>query len=344
MKTKSRVLVAAMLLSALLPMAIQGAPLGTSWLTAAAVGQLPAPDSSAGGILGWSLFGGDSAAPNDPFADAQRGPMQNPPMNTAPPRMAPTAPPSQGGMPVAAARPAGIAPLGGVMPAGGVMQAGGVVHAGGDPNMRRSPAPSGDAQQPWGPLAAAGAAAPPSAGAQPGAARSGPPPRAACDALLVQARLRLSEGDWRTAANLAGQAKGMNVPYGVQDDSPAKVEALIGQHRELDHLAQQTQQSGGDVAAVRQRQGQLLLEQAEALLKWNQVDAAERATAQCRGPVPHVFAVRTQSARHARADRPGAPPLGRSAGDLPTDRPAAGGSHVGPERDSRPGPAAGPAV
>ncbi len=156
------------------------------------------------------------------------------------------------------------------MPAGGVMQAGGVMHA------------SGNVPQPSQPLSAPGSfAAPPSAGppgvAPPSAGHSRPP-RAACDALVVQARLRLAEGDWRAAANLVGQAKGMNVPYSPQDDSPAKVEALIAQHRELDQLGQQTQQSRGDLSPVRQRQAQLLLEQAEALVKWNQFDAAERAT------------------------------------------------------------------
>jgi general secretion pathway protein D len=280
LKTKPRIFVAVTLSAALLPTVTQGAPLGIHWLTAAAaVGDVPGQSNSPGGLLG-GLFGGGSAPPaNDPFADAQRGPMQNPPVNTAPPSAAPGGFPGTGSLPPGGvARAGGAMPYGGAAPFGGVQPAGGVTPTIGLPGNGVMPAGGaypygGGAMSPLG----AGATAP-GAGAYPGAAGANQPSRAACDALLVQSRLRLIDGDWRTASNLVGQAKAMNVTYGPQDDSPAKVEAFIGQHRETEQLAQQIQQSGGDVSAVRQRQAQLFLEQAEALLKWSQVDAAERAT------------------------------------------------------------------
>src|SRR5205823_9879111 len=141
--------------------------------------------------------------------------------------------PATGGLAQGGGMPAGgVSPFGGVMQAGGVTQAGGVMPAGGDPNMRRLS----------GGEAFGGAAAPmvggmpPAAGGFPTTPSGNSPARPQCDALLVQARLRLAEGDWRTASSLVGQAKTMNVPYGAQDDSPTKVEALISQHRDLEQL------------------------------------------------------------------------------------------------------------
>jgi general secretion pathway protein D len=307
LKTKLRVLVAVTLSAALLPTATQGAPLGSHWLSAAAaVGELPGQSSSPAGLLG-GLFGGSGpTAPSDPFSEAQRGPLQNPPLNTAPPMLAQGGFPSAGNLPAAGARPMGAMPAGamsaGAMPAamplggapmnippfGGAMPAGGPAAAAGVPGYGVVPAGGPFAAQP-------GAGAP----------AAGHPSRAACDALLVQARLRLADGDWRMAANHMAQAKTMNVPYAPQEDSPAKVEALIGQHRDLDQMAQQIQQTGGDLSAVRHRQALLLLEQAEALLKWKQLDAADRATRNAdtlsRNYAPNERNPRDMSARIAQA-------------------------------------------
>ncbi len=92
------------------------------------------------------------------------------------------------------------------------------------------------------------------------------------DALLIDARRALATGDLRRAAAVAQQAKAMNITYGFHDDSPAKVEALIRKATEL------SQADGGRPAteAARRARAELLMEQAEQLLRWRAYDEAER--------------------------------------------------------------------
>jgi general secretion pathway protein D len=230
-------------------------------LAGAARGELPGQGSSSGnssgGVLGLGLFGGGSgAAPaSDPFLEANRGPLQNPPLDTAPPLVAqanfnPTSgqpqPNPMGGAPAGARRlpPAGTDPYG---PVPAAMPYGGVVQAGGAPSVPSAPVANN-------------------------------PQRAQCDALLVQARVSLANGDLRMAAEKLNQAKSMGVQYGAQDDSPAKVEAVLARYREVEQFAMQARQTGGDTLGIRQRQAQLLLEQAEALINWRQLEAAEKVT------------------------------------------------------------------
>jgi general secretion pathway protein D len=206
-------------------------------LSSAALAELPGQSGPIGSALG-GLFGGSGPAPsNDPFSQANRGPAQNPPLDAM------SSPP---------------------VPSG-VVQA----------NFNGLPG-----ALPQNPAGAAAQRLPPMGPGSPGNPVGAPPAdaqRAQSDALLVQARVRLAGGDWRTATNLVGQAKTLGVRYGANDDSPARVEAMINQMRDLEQLAQQTRQTGADSSGVRQRQAQLLLEQAEALINWRQWDAAERA-------------------------------------------------------------------
>lgn len=88
--------------------------------------------------------------------------------------------------------------------------------------------------------------------------------------LLVGARRSLAVGDVRRAMELVNQAKALNLQYDYQEDSPAKVESVI------QHYAQLPQQGGPDSEAYRRRKAECLLEQAEGLLAWQELDEAER--------------------------------------------------------------------
>jgi len=92
------------------------------------------------------------------------------------------------------------------------------------------------------------------------------------DGMLLNARRALATGDIRRASALIEQAKGLNVPYGLHDDSPVKVEALIRKCREVSEQRGERR----DNEAARRQQADLLMEQAEQLLRWKEFDEAER--------------------------------------------------------------------
>lgn len=108
----------------------------------------------------------------------------------------------------------------------------------------------------------------------PGAAQADRAARAQSDSLLIGARRALAVGDSRRAQVLVDQALRMQVKYDYLDDSPAKVSAAISKHNEL---MQSIQQQGGTPSVVhRRQQANLLMEQAEALRRWQELDEAER--------------------------------------------------------------------
>jgi general secretion pathway protein D len=88
--------------------------------------------------------------------------------------------------------------------------------------------------------------------------------------LLYAARRALAVGDVRKAADLLNQAKSLKLEYDFQEDSPGKVEAVI------QHYAQLSQQGSPTSEAYRRRKAESLLEQAEGLLAWQDLDEAER--------------------------------------------------------------------
>ena len=96
--------------------------------------------------------------------------------------------------------------------------------------------------------------------------------RSKSDAKLRDARRALAVGDVRRAREHLKQAKSYNVAYAFHEDSPAKIDAAI--RRYYDVVEQRTQREPTD--AWRRQYALLLIEQAEALLKWKDYAEAER--------------------------------------------------------------------
>jgi len=117
-----------------------------------------------------------------------------------------------------------------------------------------------------------GAGAAPTAAPPAAAAPAAAPGKADCDRLLVTARQALANGDIRRAKAMVSQAEGMRVSYGVFEDSPAKVAAAVDKFEQV--AAERTR--GANTETTRRRYAESLMEQAEAMMKWNMLDDAER--------------------------------------------------------------------
>ena len=96
--------------------------------------------------------------------------------------------------------------------------------------------------------------------------------RSKSDAQLRDARRALAVGDVRRAREHLEQAKSYNVAYEFHEDSPAKIDAAI--RRYYDVVEQRPEREPTD--AWRRQYALLLIEQAEALLKWKDYAEAER--------------------------------------------------------------------
>ncbi len=92
------------------------------------------------------------------------------------------------------------------------------------------------------------------------------------DLLLLGARRAVAVGDTPRARQLVDQAASLGVEYAFQEDQPAKVRETI----EKFEIFQQQVERGVEPIAARRQHAQLLLEQGEWLLKWNDFDTAER--------------------------------------------------------------------
>ncbi len=99
-----------------------------------------------------------------------------------------------------------------------------------------------------------------------------PSARRKCDALLSGARRALAQGDIRRATAQVEEAKKLNVTYDFHDDSPVKVEAMVRKAKEVNEI----RASRPDSEAARHQYADLLMEQAEQLLRWKEYDEAER--------------------------------------------------------------------
>ena len=92
--------------------------------------------------------------------------------------------------------------------------------------------------------------------------------RAACDNLLRLCRRSLAVGDIRRAVDMLNQAKRLQVRYAPTEDSPEKVEAAISKYQEIIGLERSTE-------AGRRAYARMLMEQAEALLRYGEYEVAE---------------------------------------------------------------------
>ena len=96
-------------------------------------------------------------------------------------------------------------------------------------------------------------------------------PKAKSDELLRTARKALAVGDVRRATAMLEQAKQLKVEYPPLDNEPIKVENLIRKHNEL------TQSRTAQPTDTYKRQySDLLLEQAQGMLRLGEADEAER--------------------------------------------------------------------
>ena len=139
-----------------------------------------------------------------------------------------------------------------------------------DPAMPSSPAADGNPMFMTRPNVLAGAPAVPGATLLPQAAADAN--RLQSNGLLLEARRALAVGDVATAAAKVRQAKSLAVPYGPNDDNPARIEALIATSNEL----ADTKRRWGEGEGYHHQLARLLLEQAQAMLRWHDYDEAER--------------------------------------------------------------------
>lgn len=92
------------------------------------------------------------------------------------------------------------------------------------------------------------------------------------DQWLLEARRALALGDVRTARRYVEQIRGLGLTYGRFEDSPERIEALIQTHENL--MSQKPDR--GQTEGWRRLYAKLLLEQADGLLRWGDLDEAER--------------------------------------------------------------------
>ncbi|MGB9688696.1 hypothetical protein, partial [Thermogutta sp.] len=107
----------------------------------------------------------------------------------------------------------------------------------------------------------------------PPTSRSGKSPaQLQSDQWLLEARRALALGDVKTARRYLEQVRGLGLSYGRFEDSPERVEALIQTHENL--MAQKAERS--QTEGWRRLYAKLLLEEADGLLRWGDLDEAER--------------------------------------------------------------------
>jgi general secretion pathway protein D len=93
--------------------------------------------------------------------------------------------------------------------------------------------------------------------------------RTASGSALLAARRALAVGDARRTAEFVQQAKKENLQYGPADDTPEKVEAALRKIQDLASLDKNSE-------AYRRAYARNVTEQAEALLRYGELDEAER--------------------------------------------------------------------
>ncbi|MBI3837715.1 MAG: general secretion pathway protein GspD [Planctomycetia bacterium] len=113
----------------------------------------------------------------------------------------------------------------------------------------------------------------------PVSAEASPEARRESDAQLLAARRALAVGDVRRAIASVDAARKMNVSYGYHDDTPDKVEIAIRNYRQVTEAATGRQAS----EASRHQMADLLMDQAQQLMRWKDYDEAERLARHVQG-------------------------------------------------------------
>lgn len=102
------------------------------------------------------------------------------------------------------------------------------------------------------------------------------PDQAGSSDLLLDARRALAVGDTRRATQKVQQARAAGIRYNALDDNPDKVEAAIAAYSDL--MAQKTERGASE--PWRRQHARVLLDQADALLRWRDLAEAERLAAE----------------------------------------------------------------
>ncbi len=92
------------------------------------------------------------------------------------------------------------------------------------------------------------------------------------DQWLLEARRALALGDIKTAQRHVEQVRSLGLTYGRFEDSPERIETLIRTYQDL--MAQKAER--GQSEGWRRLYAKLLLEQADGLLRWGDLNEAER--------------------------------------------------------------------
>lgn len=96
--------------------------------------------------------------------------------------------------------------------------------------------------------------------------------RAVSDGSLLAARRFLAVGDTQRAAEMVAKAKSQNIQYGLQEDSPVKVEAILNKYQDVMSRRNGRENTDG----WRRSYSEVLMQQAEVLMLWSELDEAER--------------------------------------------------------------------
>lgn len=110
------------------------------------------------------------------------------------------------------------------------------------------------------------------------AVETNPEIRRQSDAQLLAARRALAVGDVRRAGAAIEAARKMNVGYGPHDDTPEKIDAAVRRYRQVTEAS-----AGRNDEASRRQLADVLLDQAQQLMRWRDYDEAERLVAHAKG-------------------------------------------------------------
>jgi general secretion pathway protein D len=105
-----------------------------------------------------------------------------------------------------------------------------------------------------------------------------PETRRQSDAQLLAARRALAVGDVRRAGAAIEAARKMNVGYGPHDDTPEKVDTAVRRYRQVTEAG-----AGRNDEASRRQLADVLLDQAQQLMRWRDYEEAERLVTHAKG-------------------------------------------------------------